>query len=269
MFMERVAIVILNYLNYQDTIECLNSIEQLAYPLCGIVIVDNGSTNESCAKIKEQIKNRKDINLIKNGRNLGFAKGNNVGIRYARKKLNAEFVLVINNDTVFIQHEYIDRMLEKYENNVAIMGSEIVLKEGIQLPCRGYFTGRNCVLRYLNHLSAVCGSCFDFKIDEKASKYMLHGCALLFTPVFFKYYKGFYPKTFLFQEENILYLMCENKGIRQVYVKSAQIFHKEDQSSELSFENCNEIKQKYSLSSEKYVLWWIIKNRVKRLITGR
>ena len=45
--MGKIGIVILNYLNYLDTIECVDSIRQMDYKIAGIVIVDNGSYNES------------------------------------------------------------------------------------------------------------------------------------------------------------------------------------------------------------------------------
>lgn len=267
--MRRVAIVILNYLNYQDTIECIDSIRKLNYTLCGIVIVDNGSTNESCVKIKEKIREMKNAFLVEAKRNVGYAKGNNIGIKYARKKLDAEFVLVVNNDTVFIQPDYIERLLLEYQENIAVIGSQIELKDGIQLPCLGSYGFKNCVFQYLNMVSAQRGSCFNFEIDENTNDYMLHGAALLFTPEFFKWYSGFYPRTFLYGEENILYFMCKFKGLRQKYVSNAKIYHKEDKSSELSFGNDQGIVQKYMQQSWKYVIWWSLKGLLKGINTEK
>ena len=103
--MHRVAIVVLNYLNYADTIECVDSILKMKYSLCGIVIVDNASYNGAYQKLKAVYKNRNGIHIIKTQKNLGYAKGNNCGISYARKRLKADYVLVVNNDTVFIDKE--------------------------------------------------------------------------------------------------------------------------------------------------------------------
>lgn len=267
--MKKVAIVILNYLNYWDTIECLDSIEILSYPLCGVVIVDNGSANESCLMIHNRIKETKGIFLVRAGKNVGYARGNNIGIRYARKRLGAEFVLVVNNDTVLIQPDYVERLLAVYQKNVAVIGSRILLKDGIQMPCLGSYGVKNCVLQYLNMISAWRGACFNFEINEEKTDYMLHGSALLFTPLFFKYYTGFYPRTFLYGEENILYYMCKDKGLRQKYADSAQIYHKEDQSSGLSFHNNQDVIQKYVRQSWKYVIWWSFKEWIKGTITEK
>ena len=51
--MRRLAIVVLNYLNYKDTIECVDSILEMQYSICGIVIVENGSHNESWRMLKK------------------------------------------------------------------------------------------------------------------------------------------------------------------------------------------------------------------------
>lgn len=267
--MRKVAIVILNYLNYHDTFECLDSIETLNYPLCGVVIVDNGSTNESYMKINDKIKDKENFFLVRAKKNMGYARGNNIGISYARKKLGAEFVLVVNNDTIFIQSDYIEHLLAAYQKNVAVIGSKILLKEGIQLPCFASYGFKDCVLQYLNMISTWHGTCFNFDVNEEKKDYMLHGSALLFTPYFFKYYSGFYPRTFLYGEENILYFMCKCKGLRQKYTGRAKIYHKEDQSSGLSFGNNQDIIQKYVKQSWKYVIWWSLKGFLKGFNTEK
>lgn len=261
--MLKVAIVILNYLNYRDTIECVESIEKMQYSLCGIIIVDNASANESYSKLKKTYQNMKDIHIIRTRKNLGFAKGNNLGIQYARKSLGADCVLVVNNDTVFIQKDYINKLLNAYKKGVAVIGSRIILKNGMQFQVRGNFSLMDAFRIYINDFTALKGSCFDIPLKGSKQENMLHGCALMFTPDFFKHYSGFYPKTFLYYEESILHLMCKYKNLTQVYVDDAELFHKEDQSSELSFGNDALVLRKYIFQSEKYVIWWIFKNILK------
>ena len=55
--MQKLGIVILNYLNYKDTIECVNSILNMGYPVEGIVIVDNHSENDSFKILKTNTGN--------------------------------------------------------------------------------------------------------------------------------------------------------------------------------------------------------------------
>ena len=91
----KVACVILNWNGWQDTIECLHAIENISYRNIQIIVVDNGSTNDSIAKIRSAYPG---VLLLESGKNLGFAGGNNVGIREALKQ-GAEYIWLLNNDT--------------------------------------------------------------------------------------------------------------------------------------------------------------------------
>lgn len=264
--MARVAIVVLNYLNYKDTMECVDSILESQYEICGIVIVDNGSDNDSVTKLRNKYRKEEFIRLIASKKNNGYARGNNIGIRYARKKLKADFVLVVNNDTVFIDKDYLKVLLNRYKRGVGVIGSGILLKDRKEQPPIMYYLGlKDSMFRYLNMLSTQHGSNFEFPANQGEKTMILHGCALLFTPDFFKEYKGFYKYTFLYEEEAILYLMCTYKDLSQVYVPEVKIYHKEDQSSLMSFQNDKLIMKRYAFKSLKYVIWWEIKNQMKSL----
>lgn len=265
--MNKVAIVILNYLNYKDTIECVESILRMKYVVCGIIIVDNGSYNDSYINLNKRYKKNKKIKIISNNKNEGFAKGNNIGIDYARKKLNADYVLVVNNDTIFIDKDYIKNLLEKYRSGIGVIGGGILLKNGYkQPPFVDYFSFKDYVLHYINILSKKYGSSFEFPENQGPATQILHGCTLLFTPDFFRYYTGFYKRTFLYGEEAILYLMCQCKSLKQLYVPEVIIYHKEDQSSLLSFQNDDSIHLKYIIDSTKYIIWWIIRYNIHLLL---
>jgi len=92
----RVSMIILNWNNYQATKECLESLKKIAYPNCEVIMVDNGSTDKSGERLKKEFP---QYTFIYNESNLGFAEGNNVGIRYALK-WGADYVLLLNNDTI-------------------------------------------------------------------------------------------------------------------------------------------------------------------------
>ncbi len=138
----KVGIIVLNWNGWQDTIECLASVRRLTYPNFRIVLVDNGSLNESVLKIREWcagnrisiahvavsgdrpeengrrgaeppgagdrtaetdgqpfVEGSSRMTLILSERNLGFAGGNNLGIRYALRQ-NCRYVWLLNSDTV-------------------------------------------------------------------------------------------------------------------------------------------------------------------------
>lgn len=261
--MRRLAIVVLNYLNDKDTLECVDSILKMQYSICGVVIVDNGSKNGAYERLRQAYHKEKRVQVIEGKKNIGYAKGNNIGIRYARNKLKADFVIVVNNDTVFIDKEYIKGLLDKYEHGVGVIGSRILLKDGKeQFPMSIYLGLRDSLMRYVNMLSEKYGCNFDFPARQGKPETVLHGCTLLFTPDFFNWYHGFYKRTFLYGEEGILYLMCKCKNLRQIYVPEVKIFHKEDQSSMMSFQNDRKTISKYALQSEKYVVLWALRYKI-------
>ncbi len=130
----RVAISILNWNGWQDTLECLESVRRLDYPNYLSVVVDNGSWDDSVARIRAWAKQALPVQaafveytretalgggdpsaeaqldaaespnrlvLIRNQENLGFTGGNNVAIRYALGRRGAaDYVLLLNNDAV-------------------------------------------------------------------------------------------------------------------------------------------------------------------------
>jgi GT2 family glycosyltransferase len=91
-----VTVVILNYNRYEDTVQCIHSLQKCTYPKLNILLVDNGSPDGSGEQLKEEFS-RIPIILLKE--NTGYAAGNNAGIRYALEQ-GSDYVLVINNDVV-------------------------------------------------------------------------------------------------------------------------------------------------------------------------
>lgn len=264
--MEKISIVLLNYLNYTDTLECVNSILEMEYELAGIVIVDNHSNNGSFQKLYKKYAQSDKIIVVRTGKNYGFAKGNNIGIRIARERFGSDFIFVANNDILFMKQDYFDKLLENYSDGVGVIGSEIRTRGNrVQRRFSIPITVRENLVLYKRDffIKHTKGSWVSLPSRPGPRVTALHGCALLLTPDFFKYYKGFYERTFLYSEEEILYFMCKKFDLEQRYVRDTYIFHKEDKSSELSFHNDNKVRSSYALQSRKYVLWWIIKDKLR------
>lgn len=91
-----VYILILNWNNWPDTVECIDSCLNLTYPNKHLLIIDNGSTDDSEKTLRERYPG---ITFIQTGRNLGFSGGNNCGIE-AAIAAGAEYIWLLNNDTV-------------------------------------------------------------------------------------------------------------------------------------------------------------------------
>ena len=91
-----VGVVIVNWNRAADTQRCLDSLHQTTYPALEIVVVDNGSTDDSVAVLQSA---EPQLTLIQTGENLGYTGGHNVGIRYFLER-DAAYVLLLNNDAV-------------------------------------------------------------------------------------------------------------------------------------------------------------------------
>lgn len=106
------AIIILNWKNAPDTLDCLASVIQLTYPNYTVLVVDNGSQDGSVEKIKQAYP---EVALLCIETNLGYAEGNNRGIEHALRQ-NPDYVFVLNNDTL-LAPDLLDRLVEAAERN--------------------------------------------------------------------------------------------------------------------------------------------------------
>jgi GT2 family glycosyltransferase len=91
-----VRCILLNWNGWQDTISCLSALAEQNYENFKVIVVDNGSADDSVPRIREAFPN---ILLVETGKNLGFSGGNNVGIRYALSE-GAQYIWLLNNDTI-------------------------------------------------------------------------------------------------------------------------------------------------------------------------
>jgi len=118
-----VYILLLNWNGWKDTLECVESCRNLSYPNFRLLLVDNGSSDSSESILRERFP---ETEFIQTGANLGFAGGNNVGIRHALTK-GADYVWLLNNDTV-VEPDALSALVQvaKADKKVGMVGSKIV-----------------------------------------------------------------------------------------------------------------------------------------------
>ncbi len=130
-----VTIIMLTWNGLEYTRECLRTLK-VHTPIgddCRVFVVDNGSTDGTI----EFLENLDWITLFKNGRNLGFAGGNNVGIRTAPPESD---LVLINNDMVFFQDDWLPRMQAVAHSgpDIGLVGCRLLMPNGLMLHAGTY-----------------------------------------------------------------------------------------------------------------------------------
>ena len=269
--------VILHYKTAKDTIDCIESIIKKSGD-CNIIVVDNYSNNGSVEVVQSKFKDYNYIDYIHNPVNYGFAQGNNIGYKFAKEKLNADFIAVLNNDIIVETPNFVNRVLEIYNREkFHIMGPDIQsLVDGIhQNPMHECNMDKKRVnkdiLRYSILYALSRAHLYDFvrkrirvqipseklnneDIDTTNIHFQLHGAFIVFSKDYIENEDyAFNPNTFLYLEESILHLMCLKKKYHCVYCPEIKVFHKEDSSTNSLFTNDKDKRE------------FVLKNMIKSL----
>ncbi len=119
----RVYTIVLNYLRSDDTVRCVDSLRASTHRNQFPVVVDNGSDAPARAELAAGIG---ATPLIQSEANLGYAGGNNLGIRYALDR-NADYVWILNPDTV-VEPDSLERLVQTMSRfpEAGIIGSRLV-----------------------------------------------------------------------------------------------------------------------------------------------
>lgn len=255
----KISFVVLQYGGAEDTWKCIESIEKaIDTEDYSIIIVDNNSPDNAVTYIQDRIlsDNSGKIILLKNNKNEGFAKGNNIGITYARQNYDPDYIAVLNNDIelVSIQITFMLDMLYEKEK-FAVLGPLVLSGDGKYKtnPMSVELLDENGIEKEIQHTKRILmlNKFYFYKLyllyvnvkrwikkqtgDSNNTIYKtiqwdvkLHGCFLVFTRKFFEFFTGFDPRTFLYMEEDILAVQLFSKGLHTVFVPSLVVYHKED-----------------------------------------
>lgn len=215
-----VIIIILNWNGKQDSLKCLYSVSQLKYPNYKVLLIDNGSEDDSISCISRQFP---EVEIIENKINLGFAEGNNVGIRCALKK-GADYIFLLNNDTTvdsFLLNHLI-AVGEKYPE-VGILGPKMYYLERPEYlySAGGHINFREFVIKPKGY-----GKKDRKQFDDMKEVDFIIGCGLLIKrkvvdeigfldPIFFAYF-----------EDVDWCVRAKAKGYKILYVPEAKMWHR-------------------------------------------
>lgn len=244
----RVVYVILHYMAIKDTIACVHNIldTQVSFEdiETQIVIVENGSPNDSFAQLTRKLKDTENVTILSNKKNIGFAKGNNLGFFYAKHTLQADFIVMLNNDTLITQKSFSEVFINKFnEYHYSVLGPDIITKNNLhQNPEKkqSWSFKELLVFGMKKRLQVLLSYIGYEKTGDKKSDYtttaikgdikntILHGACWIFSPLYIKKFNGIYDKTFLYMEEDILKLFSDFYGFLMMYTSDLQIMHTED-----------------------------------------
>ncbi|MBR1416218.1 MAG: glycosyltransferase family 2 protein [Bacilli bacterium] len=245
------SFIILHYKNIDDTINCLSNLKNLANKDTNFIVVDNNTLSDSEIKLIKKFTN----DIVKLDSNYGFAKANNKGLAYAKKKYNSKFYIVINNDVFISQNNFLDIINKDYQSySFDMLGPSIsspsgesinpfpVIKEKKDVEneikkCNKLikiysnsllYILLNCYLK-IKHMFIKNNKPINGKTIEKGVA--LHGCAIIFSDKYIRKYKyPFYNDTFLFHEEEFLYVRIVKDDLTSIYDPNLKVFHKEGSS---------------------------------------
>ena len=255
------SFIILHYKNLKDTIECIESINKIDGDK-SIIVVDNNSTTKKEQKII--LKYTEDLILLKE--NMGFAKGNNEGCKYAIKKYHPDFLCIINNDIIIEQQDFCKKVTNDYEKyEFDALGPKILTDGGDSVnPFKTYDTIieinseiKKCKRKIRIFSSKTLSIIYKFlsnikhliirkQIKFENGKSMqfdvsLHGCAIIFSRKYYeKFDDVFYNNTFLYHEEEFLSLRRDKYKLNFMYDPYLEVFHKESASVNNEYKNNRE-----------------------------
>lgn len=253
-----IVFVILHYTAINMTISSVASIRR--YIDTGnykIIIVDNCSPDDSWRELNVILGLDTDIILLHSDANVGFARGNNIGFSYAKEKFHPEFLVLMNNDVHLIENWIYKKLKQKYEEtDYAVLGPMIITGEGsiCSSPLRKELLtvqgARRSVRRYYRLLrlnffgldkyyrwlmSKFHEHIPQFSVEERLVSHEnvgIHGCFMVFSRKYSSRFEGLDPSTFLYMEEDILFLHLMKNNLKSIYCPEITIYHKEDASTD-------------------------------------
>lgn len=237
-----VAIIILNYMTWEDTlkeVKLCHDLLKIDYK--DIIVIDNASPNKS----EEELVNASidKFVFLKSENNKGYASGNNIGLRYAKEK-GYKYGLILNNDILIECIDLLEAMKVVFnkDSKVAVVNPDIYSPDG-----------------YLFNRESKKPTFFDFTIgmiwykrtgrkindiDGYGYIYRPQGCCMLLDLTKISEVDYLDENTFLYYEESILAEKLERKGYKCACVNTVSVIHNHSKTVKSSIHKNNLIKLK-------------------------
>jgi len=228
----KVYIILLNYKNWQDTLECLVSLNRQSYANFEAVIVDNDSGNNSLQQIQTSLRDQNilySIHYIQSQENGGFSKGNNEGLRFALSQSDGDYFWILNNDTT-LDTQALECLVIKAQSDwknglkTGLYGSKLryhARPEIIQ-AVGGRYNKWLGMLKEVGNLATDKG-----QFDQLVEPNVLVGASLFASKDFIEDVGLLGEDYFLYFEELDWAERAKRKGWRMMVVPESIVFHKQ------------------------------------------
>lgn len=255
------SVVILHYNDLEMTRAYIENLKKQDW--CGILhhflIVDNASPDGSGKQLEALYANDPDTVVLCSEENLGFAKGNNLGIQCAVSQFHSNLIIVSNNDIVIDDRTFMQKLAAVYiREQPDVLGPDIfsTRKNIHQSPIRSCHLSeeelKNKIkesekmlwkLRILDKLRIydLLSSLKKFmgRLHQNAAHYdvaqegvVLQGAFFVLTAGYLNAYPdGIYPGTFLYMEEDILNYRARKRNLKVLYTPELSVLHLDGVSS--------------------------------------
>jgi GT2 family glycosyltransferase len=216
---KKVAIILVNWNSYALTNDCIQSLKQTSSKDFDIIVVDNGSQDDSGLQLKTA---HPDIILLSAGANLGFTGGNNLGMRYAVAQ-NYPYTFLLNNDT-FVEPDFLDPLIQYMDTNTAI---------GAVQPRIFFHHNRNLIWNNGSFYSPFTGRTYTRSYQRTEPNPDMRpqqvdwitGCAFFIRTEILKQTGLFAENFFIYFEDVDLSFRIKKAGYALCYIPQSVIYH--------------------------------------------
>ncbi len=214
----RVTAIVLNWCKEEDTASCLESLAASQYESLDVLLVDNGSPDGSGARLHARFPS---VGYLQTGANLGYAGGNNRGIEHALAR-NADYVIVLNNDTV-LDPMCVTNLVAASETSGAPVVAPLIVY--FDEPDRvwyggGSFSRMRALGRHLRENELVDSG------HRPAATTFVCGCCFLMRADIARRVRGFDESFFAYVEDVELSVRLADAGVAMQYEPSARVLHR-------------------------------------------
>lgn len=217
---KKVAIILINWNSFGFTSDCIHSIQQIEYPDYDIIVVDNGSTDQSAEKFKSHFTD--SIIFIQSNNNVGFTGGNNIGMQYAIDH-QYQYCLLLNNDT-FVDKSFLGPLVD-YMDQHSLAGV---------LQPRIHFNHNRSLLwnggSFFNKLLGVTytknyGKPFNQRMNKIQEVDWVTGCAFFVRTSILQQVGLLAENMFIYYEDVDLSFRIKKAGYSLIYFPGSVIYH--------------------------------------------